>query len=961
MGTRQPDIAMGVLGPLRAELDGREVALGGPRVARVLAALLLDAGRTVPMDRLVDVMWDDGGPTTAVRQVQDAVSGLRRALGAAGALGLVATRSGGYRLELTVDQFDLLAFEQAREQARRAGDDPARAVPALRRALACWRGPALGGLTGRTLRAEAARLDALRVAVHKQCLEGELALGRHQDVVEELASLHAEQPLDERVAELRLLALYRCGRRGEALEVYHRVRRLLVEELGVDPAPALRAVHQGLLDASPALAAPRPGPAPAAASPGAAGAASSAAAAASKAPSTVPSAADVFIPRQLRPDLRDFTGRQLLLARLREALADRDEHSGVATVAVLAGAGGAGKTSLALHVAHQAVDRFPDGQLQADLHGFGGTAAEPGEVLARFLRGLGVPQQRIPEDLEERESLYRSTLAGRRILVLLDNARDAAQVRPLLPATGGCAVLVTSRSTLPGLDGARRFTVGLLPDDEAARLFGRIVEPALVAAEPEAVVEVTRLCAGLPLAIRIAASRLACQPGWKIATLAARLRGQDGRLDELHVEDRAVRGCFAVGYDALDPAEARAFALLSAWNGPDFTPDSAAAMLRVPLAEARRLLEALARTHLVEARGDERYAYHDLVRVYAEECARDLFAAERAPAAERLAAWYAHATDHAAKLLQRERTLLCRPETGPCPGGLPGFTDRVTALAWYQDERANLTEAVLLSAQGEPTPVTWRLAMAMHIFAVQSGNWQSIRSVNLVGLASARRLHDPLGQAWMLLGLSISYIGFGDLVLAERRAQEALEQARLSGDRNAQTSTMSHVGLVMHHLKRYEEAAHWHGLAVADGRMTEKPGLHAATLNNRGFAFHALERYEDAAGCYAAALDVLRSAPDPVPYVEAAVLDSLAQTRLRLGRTAEAALAFRQAATLRASLHDLDGQAATLDRLGDLHATASRPAAAHAAWSEALTALTGRDNPLAATLEAKLADLGATH
>ncbi|SEL03241.1 AfsR/SARP family transcriptional regulator [Streptacidiphilus jiangxiensis] len=931
MGTRQPDVRAGVLGPLFVEVDGREVMLGGPRVAKVLAALLLDAGRTVPLDRLVDAMWDDGGPTTAVRQVQDAVSGLRRALAAAP--GLVATRPGGYLLELPPDRLDLLAFEQARDQARQAVGDPARAVPALRRALACWRGPALAGLAGDALGTEAARLDALRVAVHKQCLDGELALGRHQDVVEELAAFHAEHPLDERVAELRLLALYRCGRRGEALEVYHRVRRLLADELGVDPSPALQAAHQGVLDGDPALARV-------------------------PAPRAVP-VADAVIPRQLRPALRDFTGRQVLVARLREALADRDERGGAATVAVLAGAGGAGKTSLALHVAHQAAERFPDGQLQVDLRGFGGAPAEPGEVLARFLRGLGVPQQRIPQDVEERESLYQSTLAGRRILVLLDNARDAAQVRPLLPASGGCAVLVTSRSTLPGLDGARRFTVGVLAEEEAARLFGRIVEPALVAAEPEAVAEVLRLCAGLPLAIRIAASRLACQPGWKVATLAARLRGQDHRLDELRVEDRAVRGCFAVGYDALDPAEARAFALLSAWSGPDVTPDSAAAMLQVPLAGARRLLEALARTHLVEARGEERYSYHDLVRVYAEECAREFFAAERTPAAARLAAWYAHATDHAAKLLQRERTLLCRPETGPCPGGLPGFTDRATALTWYQDERANLTEAVLLSAQGEPTPVTWRLAMAMHIFAVQSGNWQSIRSVNLVGLASARRLGDALGQAWMLLGLSISYIGFGDLVLAERRAREALAQAELSGDRTAHTSTMSHVGLVMHHLKRYEEAAHWHGLAVADGRMADKPGLHAATLNNRGFAFHALERYEEAADCYDAALAILQSSPDPIPYVEAGVLDSLAQTRQRLGRTTEAALAFRQAATLRAGLRDLDGQAATLDRLGDLHATGGRPAAAHAVWTEALTALTGRDNPLAAVLEAKLADLTA--
>ncbi|RAG84384.1 hypothetical protein DN069_17130 [Streptacidiphilus pinicola] len=941
---------MGVLGALQVEVDGGEVALGGPRVAKVLAALLLDAGRVVPMDRLVDVMWDDGGPTTAVRQVQDAVSGLRRALADAGVPGLVATRGGGYQLQPAPHQLDLLAFDHARREARRVAADPALTVPALRRALACWRGPALAGLTGTVLRAEAERLDALRVAVHKQCLEAELVLGRHQEVVAELAALHAEQPLDERVAELRLLALYRSGRRGEALETYREVRRRLAEELGVDPAPALQRAHQGILDADPELAAvPASAPAPPRSVPPVRSAA---------APAGGP---DAVVPHQLRPGLRDFTGRQVLVARLRETLADRDESGGAATVAVLAGAGGAGKTSLALHVAHQTADRFPDGQLQADLRGFGGTPADPAEVLARFLRGLGVPQQRIPDDVEERESLYQSTLAGRRVLLLLDNARDAAQVRPLLPASGGCAVLVTSRSSLPGVDGARRFSVGVLPEDEAARLFGRIVDPAAVEAEPEAVAEVLRLCAGLPLAIRIAASRLACQPGWRVATLAARLRGQDRRLDELHVEDRAVRGCFAVGYDALEPEVARAFAVLTAWSGPDFTPDSAAAMLEVPLADARRLLEALARTHLLEARGEERYSYHDLVRVYAQECARESFAAERDPAAERLAAWYAHATDHAAKLLQRERTPLCRPENGPCPGGLPGFTDRGSALAWYQDERANLTEAVLLSAQGEPTPVTWRLAFAMHIFAVQSGNWQSIRSVNLIGLASARRLGDRLGQAWMLLGLSIADIGIGDLVLAERRAREALAQAELSGDANAHTATLSHVGIIMHHQKRYEEATYWHGLAVADGRLAEKPGLHAATLNNRGYAFHALERYAEAAECYDAAVAVLQSSPEPIPYVEAAVLDSLAQIRLRLGSTAEAARAFRQAATLRAELRDFDNQAATLDRLGDLHATAGRPAAAHAAWTEALTALTGRDNPLAAVLEAKLADLGARY
>ncbi|WP_243742447.1 AfsR/SARP family transcriptional regulator [Actinorugispora endophytica] len=478
-----------MLGPLRASVDGRPVALGGRRARTALALLLLEPGRVVPVPRFVDALWEERPPASARTQVAIVVSGLRRAFREAGAAGdPIETVGSGYLLRPREARVDacaaagLVARGRAAAVARRPGD----AADALRAALSLWRGPVLCGLDSDAVTAGARRWEELRLAAAEELAEAEFALGRHREHIEALSSLVAEDPFQERFRALLMTALARAGRRADALAVYAEGHRVLSRELGVVPGRELRGAHEAILrDAPPARERRAAGPRVPAVRPG-----------------------------QLPQAVSAFTGRAAELAAL-DGLLERDERDRHLPVCVISGGAGVGKSGLALHWAHRAADRFPDGQLFADLHGGGPRPMAAGVVLGRFLHALGVPRGEVPTSLEERAALYRSVLRDRRVLVLLDDAASERQALPLLPGSHRCCVVVTARTSLSGLaarSGALVVRLAALNPAESADLLRRVAGTARLPVEPAAVARLGEACGGLPMALRSAVVRLQGEP-----------------------------------------------------------------------------------------------------------------------------------------------------------------------------------------------------------------------------------------------------------------------------------------------------------------------------------------------------------------------------------------------------------------------------------------------------------------
>ncbi|HWO62476.1 MAG TPA: BTAD domain-containing putative transcriptional regulator, partial [Umezawaea sp.] len=557
----------------------------------LLAALLLDRGRTVSAERLVSVLWGEDPPPTARAVVQTYVATLRRTLDAAGLPSIITSDRRGYRAHVPDDLLDVRVFDELVERGREAarnGDD-VEAGEVFRAALALWRGPALGGIGESPLRSEAVRLDESRLTVVEERIDADLAAGQGPQLLAELTALVAEHPLRERLRAGLMVALYRAGRQADALELYERGRAALIDELGIDPGPELRRVHESILRCDVAL---------------------------------MP-AATSRTPRQLPPPPPDFTGRETEIAALSTAVASSTAMS----ICVVSGAGGVGKSTLAHRVAHDLADRFPDGQYHLELHGSTSGPATAEEVLGRVLRDLD-PTTTAPASLEERVARYRTLLAGTRTLVVLDDAANEAQVRPLLPGGPGCAVLITSRNRMSALAGATFVELGVLSSDIAAVLFTRIVGADRTAAEPVAATEITRLCGHLPLAIRIAGARLASRKQWSLSWLAARLAREQHRLDELTVGDQQVRAGINLSYELLAEPARTALRRLGFLGLPHFPAWVAASALETDLDDAERVLEDLVDVSLLEVDGVDslglmRYRPHDLVRLFARERALD--------------------------------------------------------------------------------------------------------------------------------------------------------------------------------------------------------------------------------------------------------------------------------------------------------------------------------------------------
>ncbi|MEV8092765.1 BTAD domain-containing putative transcriptional regulator [Kitasatospora sp. NPDC085879] len=585
----------GILGPLLVRDGEGDRPVPAAKQRALLAALLVRRGQVVPADVLADTVWDGRPPRTAATTLRNYVMRLRKALGEAGQR--LATEAGGYLLAADAEEFDADRFTRLRDlgHAQLRAGEPERAAAHYEQALALWRGPALVDIPSEVLRgAETGRLAEARLDVLEGRTEAVLALGRHTELLGELRSLTAAHPERERLWAQLMTALYRSGRQSEALAVYGQVRRVLADELGVDPGSELRAVHCGILRADPALAAPV---------------------------RTARTRTVLVTPFQLPPDLTDFTGRAAEVADLAGRLAAAGDGAArrAPLIAVVSGQPGAGKSALVQHAAHAARGAHPDGTLYADLRGSRRQPAAPHAVLGSFLLALGVPAAAVPPGTEARTALFRSLLAGRRMLVVLDDARDSAHVRPLLPAGPGNAALITARTRLPDLGGAHPVHLGPLPADEAREFLARLLGPVRSAAEPRALTQLAAACGGLPLALRICGARLASRPSWTVRHLVERLADEGRALDELCLGSLDVRAVFAAGCESLDPPTARAFHLLALAPTDTVGLATAARLLGEPPARAERVLERLADAGLLTAREPGRYRYEPLLRAYARE------------------------------------------------------------------------------------------------------------------------------------------------------------------------------------------------------------------------------------------------------------------------------------------------------------------------------------------------------
>jgi DNA-binding SARP family transcriptional activator/Tfp pilus assembly protein PilF len=913
-----------LLGPLEIWDPDRAdwLGIGAPKWRSILAALLINAGQIVPADVLIDEVWPDTPPNKAGNLISIYVLRLRRLIGDADSTVLV-TRAPGYQLRLAPGDTDADVFETGVREGRRAylAGDPERAAAQLAEALLLWRGSPLADVPATSLvETEASRLSDLHLDARELRIQAELACGSHAQVIPELRRLLADHALRENLWLLLMQALDGAGRHAEALDAYAQARGVLIEELGVDPGAELRQFHADLLAKDDKLTRDA-GDAPGSISAGTVAASSRPPpAAGAGVPRTIPA------PAQLPADVADFTGREDEISHLCELLASpgAEADPGAVRIALVAGSGGLGKTSLAVHAAHRVRGSFPDGQLYVDLLGAAPQPLVPADVLARFLRDLGVDGRDIPADDDERAARYRTVLAGRRMLIVLDNARDAAQVRPLLPGTASCAVLVTTRSRMADLATTRLVDLNVLDDDEALTLFTRVVGDDRASAEPEATAELLLACAGLPLAIRICAARLNTRSGWTIGAMARRLRDEHRRLDELRAGDMAVRASFQVSFASL-PASAQpdgiapadAFRMLGLWQGPSISATAAAVLLGTREHLAEDALETLVDAHLLESTSADRYKFHDLLRVYSSERAvADLSGQVRDDAVGRLLRWYMRTADAAGSAVSPNRYSMPLEPAGDDPPPL-SFAAGEEALSWYDSERANLMAVTRQASAAGLHEVAWRLPAPLFPIFDARGNWADLVTTHRIALDSARHEGNRQGEAWVLtnLGEALGVTGDSEAIVCLERA---LAISREIGDRKGETRAANNLAEVYTRLDRTEEAIDLLRRALDLNREAGHRYGEGVALVNLGDALLDLNRADEA-------LDYLQQARSTfaeIKEVDGAgyALWCLGRCYLSLGRDADALDHLRQALASHQTSGNRRRQAATLRLLGQAQA-----------------------------------------
>ena len=803
-----------ILGRLEAHAAGRQIDLGGAAQRRVLAALLLKPNRVVPIDQLVEAVWDGEPPATAQRQVRNRIAALRVILTRHGSF--IETHPAGYLLRVAPDELDTLVFDDLVAQGRQA-----RAVMVLRRALDLWRGPVLAELATVYLRREAAGLKEKRLALLEDRIDLELDSGERP--LDELRRLVADNPLRERFVG----QLMRASEPSEALAVYAELATRLGNELGIDPSPEIRRIADAVRGERPAPEAP-------------------------------------VVPQQLPADIAGFSGRASDISRLDEMQSDGQSQGAV----VIAGTAGVGKTALAVHWAHRLRHKYPDGQLYVNLRGYAPTPAlRPIDALSSFLRALGVHPAQVPTEVDDAAAMYRSVLAGKRVLVVLDNANSAEQVRPLLPVNPESMALVTSRDALAELvvdNGGRRITLDVLDAHEAFALLTQVLGAGCTTLEPDATAELASFCAHLPLALRIAGANAVDGEG--IGAYVERLRAGN-RLTDLAIhgdQQAAVRAAFDLSYAALDEPTQRMFGLLGLVPGPDFTFDAAAALADITVAAAARLLERLAAAHLIDCHKPGRFAFHDLLRIYAaERTAAEL----RRAALTRLYRGYVHGARAAAD------TIWAGPLHLPLPPGVgPNWTrltfaDRGSAGQWLTDEHANLVVAATEAARAGLPASSWLLADALRIYFVSRMYAVDLIAVARAGLAAAEAEDDSSGEAICALCLGSLYLQRSQYSEAIEFLTRAYAAAQRASWAEAQGAALGYLGSVHRRTGRVRQSIDYLTRALVIDREVGTATGQAVRLLSLGLAYKDL-------GSLSTALDYF--------------VDSVKQAKLAGGSAAEA-------------------------------------------------------------------------
>jgi DNA-binding SARP family transcriptional activator/Flp pilus assembly protein TadD len=921
--------------------------------------LAVRANRVVSRPELIDAVWGTEPPASAEGGIYTYIAGLRRVLepgrrrdrdrdrGRHESAGVLVSVGGGYMLRLEPGCLDAVAFEQgmARYRGLRAVGDVPAAERVLTEALALWRGEAFAGVPGPFAEAERVRLGELRTSAIEEHADLLLAAGRSDVAAANLTALIAEYPLRERARALLMIALYRCGRQADALQVFQDARARLAEDLGIDPGPELAQVHQQVLKMDPQLDGPawlEPPvmlSAPVAAPPAAPAALMAAGLAAVQAP----------VPAQLPYEVAGFAGRARELSRLHALLGGDGAAAGPGMpVVVIAGTAGVGKTALAVRFAREVAIRFPDGQLYVNLRGFdpSGTPTEPGTALRGFLEALGIAGSQVPATLESQTGLFRSLLDGKRMLLLLDNARTASQVRLLLPGSPGCMVIVTSRDQLAGLvaaEGARLLPLDVLSQNEAAELLAARLGADRLSAEPTAAAELIRQSARLPLALSVASARAVTRPGITLAALVAELRDARVRLDPLEAGDVAtdLRAVFSWSLARLTEPAARMFRLLGEAPGPDASAAVAASLAGIPLAGARAALTELCRASLLTEDERGRFGCHDLLRAYAAEQALAVDGVGAIDAAQRrLLDHYVRTAYKASSSAYPARPKIVLP--APLPGVTPEHvTEYEDIVSWFQAEQKGLLAAVALAGERGPQDqesdvYAWQLASSCAPTLLRLGQWQDIAAALRTGLASAERLGDlvgegqvryELGQACLRLrefeeadrnlrraleiftivgdwvsvgaahhGMMLLYDEQGKFADALPHAQEALRLRTSFGDRASIAYAENAVGWICANLGQYDEALrHCQHALELHLEAGARSGA-ADTLDSIGFAYAGLGNHQQAVVHYQQAAEIFREIGDP--RGESASLTGLGEAHLALGDRDAARLSWEQALAL---------------------------------------------------------------
>ena len=946
-GEARPGLWLEILGPVAASRDGAPLTLGPVRQRALLALLVLHADTGLSRVAIIDALWGGDPPAAAVVMVQGYVTRIRRVLGTAdgaGTAGPHAQRStlswdgASYWLVPGTVHSDWGEFTELTDRAgQAAAADPAEACRLYEQALQLWRADPLAGIEFLQNHPAVTELNRMRAAIVVDYAAAADVAGLHEPVLGHLRALIAREPLDERANARLMIALAATGQQAAALSLYENVRQRLDDELGIRPGGELGNAHLLVLrqQITPAEAAP-----------------------AAHAGYLDLAASDWPVPRQLPAPVRHFAGRAGELRAL-TGLVDQaaQESPGPVVISAIGGTAGVGKTALAVHWAHQMASRFPDGQLYVNLRGFdpSGNPVAPADAVRRFLDALRVPARQIPSTPEAQQDLYRSLLADRRMLIVLDNARDTEQVRPLLPGGLSCLVLVTSRNQLTSLvaaEGAHPVTLDLLSPAEADELLAQRLGRERLAAEPGVAAELIDLCARLPLALAIAAAHAAVQPDLPLTALAGELRDAGGRLDALDTGDAAsVRVVFSWSYQNLGAPTARIFRLLSLHPGPDITAAAAASLAGIQLAQAGDVLGELSRASLLTQHLPGRFTVHDLLRAYAAEraAAEDSLPQQRA-ATHRMLDHYLHTAHAAALVLHSHRdTISLVPAQ---PGVTPEPADDQQAMAWFDAEHRVVLATIDQAASAGFDTHGWQIPLTLTTFFDRRGYWRSYPTAQRTALASAQRLGDREAQALVHRRLGHASTQVGSYQDAVHHYEQALDLYRQLGDREGQARALLGLGFVHDRQGQYRHAlAHClEALEVYQAlgdRMRQ-----ASILNNIGWCHVRLGSYQDALAYCKQALSLHQEIG--YQHGEANAWDSLGCANDHLGSIAEAVACYQEALTLLGKLDDRLLRSDVLIHLGDAHHSNSEPQAAREAWQQALAIMEDLNLPGADQIRAKL-------